>query len=171
MLGVIKESTLPTVLMHNLSVPADANITIPENVDVMKHLISWFKKKIMLLESAGIERSQLILDPGVGFGKKPCQSLRILNNVAQLNEFGLPLLVGHSRKGFLKLFKAIDVMEIDFNTAIVSAYLVDKKVAHIRVHNVSLNKKLMVLRKFILDKGDGKSMGVLEYVAQCLKDL
>jgi len=171
MLNLVKESKLPTVLMHNLSVPADANITIPENVDVMNHLTSWFKKKIMLLEDFGIESKQLILDPGIGFGKQPSQSLCILNRIGQLKEFGLPLLVGHSRKGFLKLLHVGSMAEMDFNTGIVSAYLTDKKVEHIRVHNVLLNKKLMALRKFMVDRNDGKSMGVLEAVALCLKNL
>ena len=119
----------------------------------------------------GIESKQLILDPGIGFGKQPSQSLCILNRIGQLKEFGLPLLVGHSRKGFLKLLHVGSMAEMDFNTGIVSAYLTDKKVEHIRVHNVLLNKKLIALRKFMVDRNDGKSMGVLEAVALCLKNL
>jgi dihydropteroate synthase len=148
-INIVKESGLPAVIMHNLTVPADPDVTIPENVDSMDHIMKWFQKKIVQLEGLGVKKTQLILDPGIGFGKTPYQSLYILDNISKMQQFNLPILVGHSRKGFLKLFSAENLEEKDFNTAIISTYLSAQKITHIRVHNVKITKKLIELQGLI----------------------
>jgi len=135
MLDVVKNSQLPAVLMHNLGVPADPSKTIHEGLDVIDEISTWFEKKLETLPS-----SHLILDPGIGFGKTASQSLEIIKNIAELHKFNLPLLVGHSRKSYMKL---LNIDDKDTATAVISLHLAQKQVQHIRVHNVALNKQFL----------------------------
>jgi dihydropteroate synthase len=140
-LSIVKESKIPTVLMHHLSIPTDISITLNDEQDPTEQVISWFKQKLEYLSDQGLQTDQFILDPGIGFGKKPKQSLNILSNIAKLHEFNLPIIVGHSRKGYLKLFNHNTQHELDINTALISLHLSQAKIQHVRVHNVLLHKQ------------------------------
>lgn len=135
MLDIVRNSGLPAVLMHNLGVPADPSKTVSEELNIMEEIPKWFAKKLETLQI-----TNLILDPGIGFGKTAAQSLEIIKNISALHKFNLPILVGHSRKSYMKL---LDIDDKDTATAIVSVHLAQKKVQHIRVHNVALNKQFL----------------------------
>jgi len=135
MLDIVKTSNLPAVLMHNLGVPADPSKTVPERLNIMDEIFRWFEKKLETLNT-----SNIILDPGIGFGKKPLQSLEILKNISELHKFNLPLLVGHSRKSYMRL---LEIDDKDAATALISVHLAQNQVQHIRVHNVALNKQFL----------------------------
>jgi dihydropteroate synthase len=70
-------------------------------IDIMADMAAFFARSLDLAERAGIDRSLMVLDPGIGFGKTPEQSLTALARLDQLTVFGLPLLVGASRKRFI----------------------------------------------------------------------
>jgi dihydropteroate synthase len=80
--------------MHNRD-RADATI------DIMQDIMAFFARSLDIAAQAGIAGSQIVLDPGIGFGKTPEQSLRVLARLDELSRFGLPLLVGASRKRFI----------------------------------------------------------------------
>lgn len=141
MRACVRESRCRIVLMHSLSVPADKANTIPENADATNEVLKFFQSRIALLESEGIARSRLILDPGIGFGKTAVQSLELLRRVDELRTLGLPLLIGHSRKSFLKIFA--DRVDADDATLAVSSYLIHKKVEYLRVHNIERHAQLL----------------------------
>jgi dihydropteroate synthase len=84
----------PVVIMHNRD-RADAGI------DIMKDIAEFFARSLELAAKAGISRENIVLDPGIGFGKTPEQSITVLARLEQLGAFGLPLLVGASRKRFI----------------------------------------------------------------------
>jgi len=84
----------PVVIMHNRD-RADAGI------DIMKDIAEFFARSLELAAKAGISRENIVLDPGVGFGKTSEQSIMVLARLEQLGRFGLPLLVGASRKRFI----------------------------------------------------------------------
>jgi len=84
----------PVVIMHNRD-RADAGI------DIMKDIAAFFARSLELAANAGISRENIVLDPGIGFGKTPEQSITVLARLDQLGTFGLPLLVGASRKRFI----------------------------------------------------------------------
>ena len=69
--------------------------------DVMKDVLQGLRKSVATARKAGVAKSQIILDPGVGFGKSFAQNYELLQKLAQLAKLGFPLLVGTSRKGFL----------------------------------------------------------------------
>jgi dihydropteroate synthase len=94
MAKVVAEHGVPVIVMHNRD-RADASI------DIMQDVAAFFARSLDIAARAGIAESQLMLDPGIGFGKTPEQSMTVLARLDELRRFGLPLLVGASRKRFI----------------------------------------------------------------------
>ena len=84
----------PVIVMHNRD-RADPGI------DIMRDIAAFFACSIEIATKAGISRENIMLDPGIGFGKTPEQSMIVLARLRELDAFGLPLLVGASRKRFI----------------------------------------------------------------------
>lgn len=94
MARVIAEHKAPVIVMHNRDNADPA-------VDIMKDIAAFFARSLDIAAKAGIPDSSIVLDPGIGFGKTPEQSMTALARLKELREFGLPLLVGASRKRFI----------------------------------------------------------------------
>lgn len=94
MARVVAEHRAPIVIMHNRDA-ADPNIDIIADVD------EFFSRSLEIAWKAGIAREQIVLDPGIGFGKTPEQSMTCIAKLEKFRSFGLPLLVGASRKRFI----------------------------------------------------------------------
>lgn len=143
MCRIAKEYGSTCVFMHSLTVPADSSVTIPENENIIQTIYQWAKDKLVWLRSEGLEN--LIFDPGIGFGKTAHQSFDIIKNISQFKSLGVPIMVGHSRKSFLKLITNAPPAERDDETANFSGKLAQAGVDYIRVHNVKTNKKAIEL--------------------------
>ena len=94
MAALIAERGVPVIVMHNRD-SADASL------DIIADVVAFFARSLEIAERAGIAREKIVLDPGIGFGKTPEQSIRCLARLADFKRFGLPLLVGASRKRFI----------------------------------------------------------------------
>jgi dihydropteroate synthase len=94
MARVVAENDVAVIIMHN-RMAADASI------DIMSDLHAYFSRSLDIAERAGIARHRIVLDPGIGFGKTPRQSMTAIARLGELQSFGLPLLVGASRKRFI----------------------------------------------------------------------
>ena len=84
----------PVIIMHNRD-SADPDI------DIMQDIADFFARSLDIADKAGISRDKIVLDPGIGFGKTPEQSMTALARLDEISIFGLPLLVGASRKRFI----------------------------------------------------------------------
>jgi dihydropteroate synthase len=84
----------PVIVMHNRE-------SVDANIDIMKDIAGFFARSLEIADRAGISRGNIVLDPGIGFGKTSEQSVTALARLDELREFGLPLLVGASRKRFI----------------------------------------------------------------------
>jgi dihydropteroate synthase len=91
---VVAEHGVPVIVMHNRDA-ADPSL------DIMTDIAAFFARSLEIADRAGIARDNIVLDPGIGFGKTPEQSLTAIARLAELKSFGLPLLVGASRKRFI----------------------------------------------------------------------
>lgn len=90
------------VLMHSRGTPETMQ-QLPPVADVLSEVIGALGWSVSMALQRGVKQSQLILDPGIGFGKTPQQNLQLINQLDRLvAEFGLPLLLGASRKSFIK---------------------------------------------------------------------
>ena len=85
------ERTVPVIVMHNRE-SADPSL------DIMAEIAKFFARSLEIAEAAGVAHQNMVLDPGIGFGKTPEQSLIAIARLRELKSFGLPLLVGASRK-------------------------------------------------------------------------
>ncbi len=139
-INFIAEKNLITILMHSLSVPANPKLVVNPYLNINKEIIDWAQEKIAYLLARNVKKSQLIFDPGIGFGKNQKQSIRILKSIDSYRALGLPLYIGHSKKRFL------DELQIDGDrtqkTLAVSKYLIEKKVDFLRVHDVKAHVEL-----------------------------
>lgn len=136
MSDLLAGSTCDYVLMHSLSVPADPKITLPADSDPVEALKIWLKEKLAFLESKGISRNRIIFDPGIGFGKTAAQSLSLLKRIHEFSESPIRLLVGHSRKSFLKSLGIAEKSSADAATLALSIHIgCGKGVDILRVHN------------------------------------
>src|SRR3954468_14937391 len=94
MARVAAEHGVPVITMHNRERPDPA-------LDIMADIETFFLRSLDIASKAGIARDRIVLDPGIGFGKTPEQSIEVIARVAELKKFGLPILVGLSRKRFI----------------------------------------------------------------------
>jgi dihydropteroate synthase len=91
---VVADHGVPVIIMHNRAA-ADPSI------DIMADIAAFFSRSLEIAVSGGIARQNIVLDPGIGFGKTAEQSLTAIAHIGELKSFGLPLLVGASRKRFI----------------------------------------------------------------------
>jgi 2-amino-4-hydroxy-6-hydroxymethyldihydropteridine diphosphokinase/dihydropteroate synthase len=131
------------VFMHALSVPVDPTQHLPYEVPLMDCLHEWAVHKIRALEAYGLLPEQIILDPGIGFGKTAGQSLQLIKQVGQLHSLGVPLLVGHSRKSFMGIFTQVSASERDIETLGISGALYREKIDYLRVHQVDWHRRYL----------------------------
>jgi dihydropteroate synthase len=94
MAAVVAENDVPVVIMHNRE-------TADPAIDIMADIAAFFARSLGIAARAGVARENIVLDPGIGFGKTPEQSVEALARLERLKSFGLPLLVGASRKRFI----------------------------------------------------------------------
>ena len=94
MAPLVAERGVPVIIMHNRD-SADANI------DIIAGVTAFFARSLEIAERAGIARDKIVLDPGIGFGKTPEQSIACIARLMEFRRFELPLLVGASRKRFI----------------------------------------------------------------------
>ncbi len=147
-LKVVRDTKAPYVLMHMKGTPKDMQLN-PHYEDVVGELKEYFKERIAILLNN--EVNQIIVDPGIGFGKRYEDNLEILRRIEEFKEFGFPVMVGASRKSFIGIalgnVPPEDRLE---GTLAVTAYCVMKGVNVLRVHDVLPNKRVVEMLEAIL---------------------
>src|ERR1051325_4734614 len=129
------------ILMHMRGTPRTMQKG-PFARDVMLDVISGLRKSIAAAKRSGVPQSQIVIDPGIGFGKSYAQNYELLANLFQLAKLGYPLMVGTSRKGFLgatlaKRGKPAPAEERIWGTAATVAASVLNGAHIVRVHDVA----------------------------------
>jgi dihydropteroate synthase len=94
MAEIVARTGAPVIIMHNREAADPA-------IDIMADIAAFFSRSLAIAERAGIPRDRIVLDPGIGFGKTPEQSITAIARFGELKAFGLPLLIGASRKRFI----------------------------------------------------------------------
>jgi dihydropteroate synthase len=136
MIELARTTGAPVIVMHMQGTPRDMQIN-PTYRDVMAEIIGFLRERIEWAAARGVPREQLIIDPGIGFGKTVEHNLTILKHLPALQELGCPVAVGHSRKAFLgKILGIESAAERDPATAVLSALCAAKGAAILRVHDV-----------------------------------
>lgn len=148
MIGVVKQSSGELVIMHMQGTPGTMQ-DAPHYDDVVEEVISFFKERLAFLDDAGIDPNRVIIDPGIGFGKKLEHNLQLLNNLDRLSELNRPVLLGHSRKRFLGDLTGLDADQRDSVSSVVSALSLEKNVSIFRVHDVAATRQALAVARAI----------------------
>ena len=129
MARVVAERGVPVILMHNREA-ADAAI------DIVADVTAFFERSLDIAARAGITRERIVLDPGIGFGKTPQQSITCIARLSAFRTFGLPLLVGASRKRFIHTITPSEPMERIGGSLAAHLLAVENGAAIVRAHDV-----------------------------------
>jgi dihydropteroate synthase len=144
----------PLILMHMRGTPRTMQKG-PFARDVMRDVISGLGKSIATAKKFGVKRSQIVIDPGIGFGKTYSQNYELLAKLTDLAKLGYPLMVGPSRKGFLgatlaKNGKSAPAEERIFATAATVAASILNGAHIVRVHDVAEMKHVALTTDALL---------------------
>ena len=141
---VVADANCPVVLMHNRSKPKDVDqeerlggrYVGVEYDDLISDIKKELSESIELALKAGVQEVNIILDPGVGFGKTIAQNLRIVNQLDQFKTMGFPILLGTSRKSFIGYTLNLPPEERLEGTAATVAIGIERGADIVRVHDV-----------------------------------
>lgn len=137
MLRVAADAAVPMVFMHMQGTPVDMQRapTYPED-DVVTAVVNFLQDRAAAAQRAGVAPHNIILDPGIGFGKTTAHNLRLIDRLEVVVRLGFPVLVGPSRKRFVGEITGGDPCNRLEGTAAVVALAVDRGAALVRVHDV-----------------------------------
>jgi dihydropteroate synthase len=127
---LVAKRGVPVIVMHNRE-SADPGI------DIVADVIDFFSRSLEIATRAGIARECIVLDPGIGFGKTPEQSITCIARLAEFKCFGLPLLVGASRKRFISTVTPSTPDERIGGTISAHLLAVEKGAVIVRAHDVA----------------------------------
>lgn len=146
MVDVIAKYNVPIIIQHSKGTPEDMQNS-PEYTDLIEEIFLNLRKKIEFAHSKGIEN--IIIDPGIGFGKTRENNFEIIRRVEEFQSLGCPLMLGISRKSLLNMQNA-DNLDKDIYTTALNALAIERNVDYIRVHNVKMHKKLIDLMSMFM---------------------
>jgi dihydropteroate synthase len=135
---VAAEYDVPVVVMHSIDTPVDPDADV-EYDDVVGETIAALEERVLLAEKAGLDRSQIVVDPGLGFGTSATESFELLGRLGEFRSLGCPVLVGHSRKSMFGLVDRGDTDERLAATVAASALAAERGADIVRVHDVAEN--------------------------------
>lgn len=156
MASVCAEYSAGVVCMHIQGTPQTMQES-PRYVNAVEEIAAFLKQRLVELEGEGISREQIVVDPGIGFGKSAEHNLEILSNIARFRQIGRPVLVGHSRKRFLKRLVGRSLDERLFATVGVAVALALQGTEIIRVHEVAPVRDAILSCRTVLEWGQDRS--------------
>ncbi len=148
---VIREFKAGLILMHRRG-DAETMQKMTGYADVVSEVIQELEESLQLAWKAGVERNQIVLDPGLGFSKTAEQSIELLKKIDELHHLGYPLMVGASRKSFLGSLTGREIDEREFATSAASAVSILKGVSVLRVHNVKAAKDVALVTEALQER-------------------
>ena len=140
--GIAALFNCPVIVMHMQGTPGTMQID-PKYDDVIKEIRDYFLDRIKALQCAGISESNILLDPGIGFGKRLKDNLLILNRLDSFSKLGFPLVVGPSRKRFIGDVLGLPVSERLEGTSAAVAAAILRGANIVRVHDVREIKRVV----------------------------
>jgi len=134
---VAADHDAPVVVMHSVDAPVNPGES-PTYDDVVEDVTRELSERVLLAEQAGLDRDQIIVDPGLGFGKSAAECFELVDRLGELRALGCPIMVGHSRKS---MFERVDC-SIDERlppTVATTTMAAERDADIVRVHDVAEN--------------------------------
>jgi dihydropteroate synthase len=150
-LNIVAASSVDVCLMHMQGTPQTMQ-NKPQYHDVLGEVVQFFEQRIEACLKAGISASAILLDPGIGFGKRLEDNLTLIANLDTLKKaFAMPILLGTSRKSFLGAITGADIKDREIETAISSAIGIFCGADMIRIHDCEIQQKTTLLASALAD--------------------
>jgi dihydropteroate synthase len=150
MADVVSAAGAGLIIMHIKGTPENMQEK-PEYDDIIKEISAYFSQRLELALAHGVKREKIIFDPGIGFGKLPRHNLEILKHLSRFSVFGLPIMVGPSRKAFIGLLLDAGVKDRLEGTIAACVVSVMNGAEYLRVHDVGQVKKAVKIAEAILN--------------------
>ena len=149
-INILKKYKIPFVIRHSKGTPKYMQIK-PSYKNELLDIYDFFEDKIKFLRSIGINHNNIIIDPGIGFGKNLKHKMNLISNISIFHSLGFPVLVGNSRKRFIKdLTGKNDTKRRIGGTITSSIYLMMQGVQILRIHDVNeLTQGIKVFKELI----------------------
>ena len=149
-ISILKKYKIPFVIQHTQGSPENMQEK-PTYKNELLDIYDFFEEKIKLIRSKGIKHNNIILDPGIGFGKNLKHNMRLIHNISIFHSLGFPILVGNSRKRFIKDLSGKNDSKFRIGgTTASSIYLMMQGVQILRIHDVNeVIQSLKVFKKII----------------------
>ncbi len=147
---VLKEYKIPFVIHHSQGTPENMQIK-PSYENVLLDIYDFFEEKIKFLRAKGVKHNNIIIDPGIGFGKNLKHNMNLIRDISIFHTLGFPVLVGVSKKRFIKELSGInDTKNRVGGTVASSLYLIMQGVQILRIHDVKeLMQSIKVFKEII----------------------
>jgi dihydropteroate synthase len=149
-IDVLNKYKTPFVIQHSQGTPENMQKN-PSYKNVLLDIFDFFEEKIKFLRSRGINHNNIIIDPGIGFGKNLKHNMNLIKNVSIFHTLGFPILLGLSRKKFIKeLSKENDTKKRVGGTVASSLYAMMQGVQILRIHDVDeLIQSIKIFKQLI----------------------
>ena len=145
MVELAKKTGVQIVVMHMRGNPLNMQNNLHYENGIVDEIFNFFKERVDFLTGNGIKKEQIILDPGIGFGKSVADNLKIIHNLLELKELGFPFLLGISRKSFMaKILKEKTCFLLPATLGLNSVAILSA-VDIIRVHDIKEHRMLIDL--------------------------
>ncbi len=142
MARVVADHQAPVVVMHN-------RMSVDPAIDIVAEVTDFFRRSLDIAARAGIPRQRIVLDPGIGFGKTAEQSLTCIARLDAWREFGVPLLVGASRKRFIHSIAPSEPMDRLGGSLAAHLLAVENGATIVRVHDVAATAQALAVASAI----------------------
>jgi len=150
MAELVAESGAGVVLMHMAGTPATTSMG-PAAQDVVVQVERFLLDRVDALSAAGVETDRIVIDPGIGFGKTKEHNVALLSSLGRLATHGIPLLLGTSRKRFLRTITGSgSTVDLDMATATTTALGFAHGARVFRVHDVVASRRALTLAAAIV---------------------
>ncbi len=151
-INILKKYQVPFVLHHMKGKPETMQIN-PKYKNVLLDIYDFFEKKIKIIRNKGILHKNIFLDPGIGFGKNMKHNITLISNISIFHSLGFPILIGFSKKRFIKDLSGINDSKNRLGGTLSSAlFCMMQGVQVYRVHDVNeVNQSIKVFKNFLFN--------------------
>ena len=149
MASLVAERNVPVIIMHIKGKPRDMQKN-PNYDNLIKEIKVFFELQIAIAKRAGIDRGNIILDPGIGFGKGLEDNFEIIRELGQISTMGYPVLLGPSRKSFIGLTLDLPIEErMEGTLASITAGVINGA-RIVRVHDIRATRRTLTITEKIM---------------------
>ncbi len=149
-LYVLRNYKIPFIIQHSQGTPETMQKK-PRYKNELLDIYDFFEKTIKFLRSKGIKHNNIVIDPGIGFGKNLKHNMNLISNISIFHSLGFPILVGNSRKRFIKEISGKNETKNRIGGTVASSiYLMMQGVQVLRIHDVNeLQQAIKVFKKIL----------------------